>query len=378
MRHIKLLFVSVLLACSAGASAQGADSLKAGPEFTPHWFISAHGGAQYTLGEADFGDLLSPTVQLSGGYQFTPWLGARLSVGAWESKGGLCGYGNGGNPGAITYKYNYVAPVVDVMFNLSNAVFGYNPDRVFSLTAFVGGGANIGFGNDEANELASAGYSLRYNWTGTKVRAVGRGGLGLDFRLSDRVSLGLEGSANVLSDHYNSKKAGNADWYFNAVAGITIRLGKTRKAARPAAAVTVPVTPVEPPVAEEPAQKPAPEPQPEPVEAVVEEPVRRDVFFKINSSEVRPSEAVKVKELAEYLDNHKTAIIEVTGYADAGTGTRQINERLSARRADAVKRLLVDVHHVDASRIRVSHKGDRVQPFAENDLNRVSICIISN
>ena len=53
------------------------------------------------------------------------------------------------------------------MFNLSNAVCGYNPERVFSLTAFVGGGANVAFGNDEANRLAAQGYSLRYNWTGT-------------------------------------------------------------------------------------------------------------------------------------------------------------------------------------------------------------------
>ena len=78
--------------------------------------------------------------------------------------------------------------------------------RLFSVTAFIGGGANIGFGNDEANELANAGYDMRYVWSGTKVRPVGRGGLSFDFRVSDRVSLGIEGNANVLSDKYNSKR----------------------------------------------------------------------------------------------------------------------------------------------------------------------------
>lgn len=371
MRHVRLFTASALLACAIGASAQAQDSLPGRVEFNPHWFVSAHAGAQYTLGEAKFADLLSPTVQVAAGYRFNPWLSARLSVGAWQSKGGINGYETGGRFVTTTYKYNYVAPAVDVMFNLSNAVCGYNPDRVFSLTAFVGGAANVAFGNGEANDLAAQGYSLRYNWTGTKVRAVGRGGLGLDFRLSDRVSLGLEGAANVLTDHYNSKRAGNADWYFNVMAGITINLGKTKNVRRPAPA------PVAPPPAPKPAvQESKPEPAPQP--KVEEKPVRSDVFFKINSSVISDAEKVKVRVLAEYLNNHKTAIVEVTGYADAGTGTAAINERLSAKRAEAVAVMLTGECGVEASRVRVSHKGDTVQPFAENDMNRVTICIISN
>ena len=42
----------------------------------------------------------------------------------------------------------------------------------------------------------------------------------------------LEGNANMISDKYNSKKADNPDWYFNALAGVRINLGKsyTKKA----------------------------------------------------------------------------------------------------------------------------------------------------
>lgn len=64
-------------------------------------------------------------------------------------------------------------------------------------------------------------------WTDSKVRLAARVGANVDFRVSDRVSLGLEVSANTLSDHYNSKKAGNPDWYFNALVGSKIALGKT-------------------------------------------------------------------------------------------------------------------------------------------------------
>lgn len=368
MKSNKIIAVLAAAALWLPAGAQeAADSV----EFNPHWFVGAHAGAQYTLGEAKFGDLLSPTVQLSAGYRFTPWLSARLSVGAWQSKGGFSGYETGGRFATTTYKYNYVAPAVDVMFNLSNAVCGYTPERVFSLTAFVGGGANVAFGNDEANRLAAQGYSLRYNWTGTKVRAVGRGGLSFDFRLSDRVSLGLEGAANVLTDHYNSKRAGNADWYFNVMAGVTINLGRTKNVRR---AAPVPVAPAPAPQPVKVEEKPAPAPQPK---AEVKT-VRRDVFFKLNSSVISEAEKAKVEELARYLDNHKTAIVEVTGYADAGTGTRYVNERLSAERAAAVKNMLTGEYGVEAGRVRVSHKGDTVQPFAENDMNRVTICIISN
>ena len=41
-----------------------------------------------------------------------------------------------------------------------------------------------------------------------------------------RLSINIEGNANVLSDKFNSKKAGNADWQFNALIGLNIKFGK--------------------------------------------------------------------------------------------------------------------------------------------------------
>ena len=339
--------------------------------FQPHAYLQVQGGAQYTLGESDFSELISPSVQIGLGWQFNPWLSARLAVGAWQSKGGFNGYIENGASRNITYSYKYVAPGIDVVFNLSNAICGYNPHRTVNVSAFVGGAANIAFGNDEANDIAAQGYNLDYLWSGTKVRPVGRGGVALDFRVSDRVSLGIEGNANVLSDKYNSKKAGNADWYFNALASVTIRLGKTYKKKE------APVAPVEQPVAEPVVEEKQPVSEPV-VEEVKDEGMKRDVFFTINSSVIRDSERAKVVELSKYLNNHKNAIVEITGYADAGTGTAAINSRLSSERAEAVKKMLTEQCGVSASQIKTSYKGSEVQPFADNDMNRVSICIISN
>ena len=73
------------------------------------------GGAQYTLGEAKFGKLISPNAQLGFGYQFAPWFGGRIQANGWQSKGGWCA-----EDVPEQYKFKYVAPGIDLMFNLSN------------------------------------------------------------------------------------------------------------------------------------------------------------------------------------------------------------------------------------------------------------------
>ena len=377
MKALKTLFAVALFAMGAvTASAQATYTDAEGNkyEFQKHFFLNIEGGAQYTLGEAKFKDLISPNVQLGLGYQFSPVIAARLQANAWQSKGGWNGFYVGNEaPHTETYKWNYVAPGIDVMFNLSNLICGYNPLRVFNVTAFIGGGANIASGNDDVNDIATkmnatelTKYELEYLWDGSKIRPFGRAGLELGFRLSDAVSIILEGNANILSDHYNSKKAENADWYFNALAGLRINLGKTYNKIVPPAPVPEP----------EPVVEPEPEPTPAPAPVVEKiEPIRRDVFFLINKTDIRATEAQKVKDIADYLQKYPKAKVVVTGYADAGTGNNKINDRLAAQRADVVVKALKEQYGIAADRISYDSKGSRVQPFAENDLNRVSICI---
>jgi len=99
------------------------------------------------------------------------------------------------------------------------------------------------------------------------------------------------------------------------------------------------------------------------------------VFFLINKSDIQESEAQKVRDIADYLKKYDKAKVVVTGYADAGTGNDKINDRLAAARADAVVKSLVNDYGIAQDRISYDSKGSRVQPFAENDLNRVTICI---
>ena len=376
MKLNKVILSGVVALSCVSASAQEAD--KTVNVFTPHWYAQAQIGGQYTLGEIGFGKLLSPNVQVGVGYNFNQVVGARLSLNTWQSKAGQNVAGN-----VYKWKWNYVAPMVDATFNLTNLFCEYNPDRVVEFGVFGGIGANIAWGNDEAkdaqdaikNNVKGASDAVAYGvtplenlWDGTKTRFVARVGANVDFRVSDRVKLGVELSANTLSDKYNSKKAGNPDWYFNALVGVKVALGETH---------TTKVIPAPKPVEkiiERIIEKPAPAPAPKVESKVVEENFRRDIFFPIGNTNIAKSQTTKIAEIVEYMKENPDAKITLTGYADKGTGSAAFNDKIAARRAQTVYNTLA-AKGVAKSRMIKESKGCRVQPFEENDMNRVTICI---
>lgn len=328
--------------------------------FNPHWFMQVQGGVGYTVGEADFGDLISPAAALNFGYQFTPVWGLRFGVSGWQAKGGWA------SP-ATTYKYNYLQGNVDVTLDLGNLFCGYKANRLFNPYFFVGVGLNGAFNNDEAVALNNQGYEMAYLWDKNKISPAGRAGLGVAIRLAEKVFFNIEANANVMSDKFNSKKAGNADWQFNALAGFTFKFGKPSRTTEP---VYYEPTPTPPP-APAPVQKEEPAPAP-----VVEEvkPMTQNVFFEINSAEIRTSEDNKIASLISYLKEHSNAKVNLCGYADKQTGNARINERLSKERAEAVAEAL-KAQGIAESRITVDYKGDTAQPFGTAAENRVTICI---
>ena len=373
MKLNKVILSGVVALSCVSASAQEAD--KTVNVFTPHWYAQAQIGGQYTLGEIGFGKLLSPNAQVGVGYNFNQVVGARLSLNTWQSKAGQNVAGN-----VYKWKWNYVAPMVDATFNLTNLFCEYNPDRLVEVGVFGGIGANIAWGNDEAakaqdaikngpgKNLAEVQAPLENLWDGTKTRFVARVGANVDFRVSDRVKLGVELSANTLSDKYNSKKAGNPDWYFNALVGVKVALGETH---------TTKVIPAPKPVEkiiERIIEKPAPAPAPKVESKVVEENFRRDIFFPIGNSNIAKSQLTKIAEIVEYMKENPDAKITLTGYADKGTGSAAFNDKIAARRAQTVYNTLA-AKGVAKSRMIKESKGSRVQPFEENDMNRVTICI---
>ena len=377
MKIKNILLSGVMAMGCLVANAQ--DAPKTEYVFNPHWYVQGQIGAQYTLGEVKFGDLISPNIQLGVGRQFTPIWGARFSINAWQSKGGINEYSltDGAKVGKEKYDWKYISPMIDGTLNLSNALCGYNPTRTVSVGLLAGIGLNVGFSNDDAVALAATAgnhnhgsENLTYAWDGTKVRFVGRVGANVDFRIDDAWSIGIEANANVLSDNYNSKKAGNGDWYFNALVGVRYNIGKTystRTITPPA-----PVEKIVERIVEKIVEVPAKTTDSQFMKKATS--IRREVFFTIGKNVINAEGFKKIDEVAAYMKECPEATVTVTGYADRGTGSAKFNDRIAARRADIVEAELIK-RGVARDRIIKSSKGSRVQPFSDNDMNRVTICI---
>lgn len=358
MKFGKYLIAAALMLMGVTANAQETEQV----EFNHHWFLQLQGGASYTLGEADFNKLISPAGQIAVGYQFNPVWALRLAVNGWESKGGF--------KDNTTYKWNYVTPALDAKFNLINAIKGYDPDRLFSLNLMAGVGCNLGFNNEDNGPVIGQ-YRLNRYWNDSPDPSiVGRAGFDVDFRLSKRVSIGLELMSNFLNEHYNSKAKkdkSNCDWYFTGLLGLKIGLGQVENVIP----VAIPV------VVEEPAPAPVvvketPKPQPPVVKKAPE--MKTEIFYAIRETIVTDSEMPKLNNLIAFLKANPETKVSVTGYADAGTGNPTINMKYSQQRAENVAKALREAG-IDGARITVDAKGDTVQPFSENDKNRVSIAI---
>lgn len=373
MKINKILLAGALLLSGASMMAQETVT-----EYTykPNWYIQGQFGGQETIGESSFGHLFSPNAQIAVGYNFNPYIGARLAVNAWQSRAAL---DFTGEPGCQRWKWNYVAPTVDAVVNLTNVFGGYKPNRLVEVDLLAGIGVNVGFSNDQAGEantriLNAGGPGLENLWDGTKARVVGQMGLDLNFNVSKHVAIGLEVMTNMLSDGYNSKKAGNPDWYVNGLLGVKYTFGD--KYTETTRTVELPVA--QPQVIERVIERVVETPAPAPAAAaeVKAEILRRDVFFRINTSTIAKTEMNKVAEVADFLKNHPNARVEVTGYADKGTGTMAVNLRLSKQRAQIVANTLKNKYGIAADRIIVKSMGeDAFQPYSDPVDNRVAICV---
>ncbi len=340
--------------------------------YKPNWYIQGQFGVQETLGEPEFSDLLSPNAQIGVGYNFNPVLGLRLGVNAWQSKAGMTF-----NNVEHKWKWNYVAPTLDLTVDLTNLIGGYCPSRKWQVGILAGVGANIAWKNDQAGTVQSilvsngiTNHNLRHYWDGTKVSPVGKLGLYLDYNICERLAVGVELQANATTDHYNSKCAHNADWYFNGLVGLKYTLGaKNQKKtyAKEVPAIididTIYVDRIIEKKVEVPVEKKAVK-------------LQRDVFFKISTSKISKDEMRKVSEVAAYLYAYPNSNVHIKGYADKGTGTQAINLRLSKQRAQAVVKALKEIYYIEESRIIVDSMDETMeQPYATPEQNRVSICI---
>lgn len=341
--------------------------------FWSNWFVQ--GGVQWTAfySSLEHGFDTSnnplksfrsnPQASVAIGKWFTPGLGLRTKV------SGIWGKANGDS-------FKYWNAQEQVLFNLSNMFCGYNPKRVYNCIPFAG----AGFARNMSSDMYAMGMSI---------------GLLNEFNINKRVAINLELGWNRLeNDFYSEGHANNGprgwdshDNYLYAELGLTLNIGKTGWAKVPdvdaiKALSQSQIDALNAQLADSKSEnerlkamlneKPKEVAMPESIKQFNTTPV--SVFFNIGKTDVaNPKDLVNVEALAKYAKTNNSKIM-VTGFADSATGTPQINQKLSVKRAEIVKGELIKMG-VPADNISTQAHGgvETLSPISFNRRATVQI-----
>ena len=179
-------------------------------------------------------------------------------------------------------------------------------------------------------------------------------GLGLEYKLTQALAIRGEAERYRLNDAVNNR--GDVDLYS---INLVYKLGK------PAAKMPVKYIPPPEPVVQEAAPAPvvqaAPPPKPMPVSEKVT--FSAEALFDFDKSAVKPDGKRALDELMKSMQGMNTEVMITVGHTDS-IGSEEYNQKLSVRRAEAVKAYLVSTG-VDATRIYTEGKGE-AQAVADN------------
>jgi OOP family OmpA-OmpF porin len=112
-----------------------------------------------------------------------------------------------------------------------------------------------------------------------------------------------------------------------------------------------------------PPPKPAPAPKPAPKPVTEKVTFAADVFFDFDKAILKPEGKAKLDDLVGKLKGIALEVIIAIGHTDS-IGTAEYNQKLSVRRAEAVKAYLVS-KGIEPNRIYTEGKG-KTQPIADN------------
>ena len=301
----------------------------------------------------------TPGFSLAIGKWFTPGLGLRTKFsGVW------------GRTVIDEHKHdnNHWTLNENVLFNLSNMIYGYNETRVWNFVPFVGAGIS---------------RTCDYNRYAMNLSA----GILNTFRLSKHVGLYFElgwnwaepdFDGNVNGDpNLNSRVWDSHDNKLYAELGLQFNLGKSTWNKTPdvdaikalsQSQIDALNAQLNDANAENARLKSLlaakkDEQNANDVKAYYNAPM--SVFFNLNKYNIASrKDLVNVKNLAEYAKENNSNLV-VTGYADSATGSAPYNQKLSERRAETVANELVKMG-VSRDQITTEGKG------GVNDLSPVS------
>lgn len=337
--------------------------------FFDNWFLGLSAGGQMYFGDhnkqQEFGDRISPYFQGYIGKWFTPGIGVRAGIDGFKIVGLTQ---NGSHSTGERYdkipwdgywltnqEFNYWHVRGDVMFNLTNIFAGYKPNRFYNVSPYVGLGWMVSTETPVEREV-SANLGI-YN----------------SFRLANALDLTLDVRGAMVNDRFDGETGGRKDeGQLSASLGLVYRFNK-RDWDRPS---TVKIT-----ESYDEAELRSILDRLKQLEAdndalrklladakdttITNINVKKNmlaapilVTFPINKSTVSNEARVNLGFFAKLIhDTNPSFVYTITGYADEGTGTPEINERLSRERADAIYNVLVNEFKVNPNQLKKFHKG---------------------
>ena len=429
-RVTNLLFAVVLSAFVFSVSAQE-DVSSEKSKYGDNWFISLGGSANLLIAEQDKEQSVLDRAKLGGEFTLGKWFNSGFGMRVQAMAGGLKGFNyitsqggvyldkdhgqwffpmgmddnryipklvgmepvdvdrdwskfpvntnKAGTGAGFWQEFNYASASIDFMANLSNLFRGhYKENSRFDVVAFAGLGYIHAFGND----LTTPDFNY----------AVGKVGFRANLNLSSKWALYLEPQLNITSPEFDGYK-GDAmvDGIINTSFGIQYTFNRDFTSSTDFLSLEE-INYLNDKINEnrslienhqdilERQQRMLNDlekccDENEVVTQIVERSTLPEyVRFVLDSDEIEQSEYTKIVNVVKYLKSSPDSKLLLVGYADKNTGNSSYNLNLSQRRVQAVTNELTRLG-IGQNRLVVEWQGDKVQPFAPNDWNRVVVMV---
>lgn len=368
-----------------------------------NWFITAAGGGQVYFGDHDrqlqIKDRIAPNAEIGLGKWFTPVLGVRAMYSGLSMKGAtkwgggydvaygtgvdIEGKGQGTGDNLQGQKFNFGNIHVETMLNLSNLFGGYRAERFFTCAPYLGVGYAIVYDKPEKGQPAR--------------EATANIGLYNAFRLSRGLDLSLDIRGMYLNDRFDGEGGGRfGEGMWSVSMGLTYKfpargfntntvvtrtitndtelaymreqlnqlmennqymqaeLDRARMGGNTATAAVAHAG--------------------NDSKRVIVAP--NLIVFPINQSTLSNEARANLGFMAEMIKaGDHDVVYTISGYADKGTGTPEINERLSKQRATAVYNCLIDEFGVNPKQLKLVSNGGVDNMFYDDP--RLSRAVIS-
>ena len=333
--------------------------------FWDNWFVQLGGGAQIYFGDhnkqLDLVDRLALGLDAGFGKWFSPQIGVRAMISGLTIKGGTHAdihrvsadeYIVGAPHYLWEQKFNFYNIHADVLFNMSNILCGYKEKRVWNCSPYLGLGWMATWETPRTREVS-------FNF-----------GIFNAIRLSEKFDFNIDIRSTMVKDSFDGESGGRKEeGLLTATLGFSYKFKKRgwdrsktiiRNNLAEANALKKQLDALRDENAKLQSDLKNAEAQIKEVKVVEKEQTIAPVYvvFEIGKADLSKEARVTLGLLAKAIkEAPEGTTYTISGYADEGTGSKRINEKLSADRAQAVYNCLVEEYGVEESQLRMAPKG---------------------